>query len=284
MGCEGTYRSITQGLAPAIATACALLVPAAHADVNLTDLEANAAAAQQTAVKEGWQGSVALGYLQTTGNANTSTANGKALVGYKAGNWQDSILVQALKASQEGVLTAENVEADAQSDYNLNPDNYLFGNVDYLRDVFSGYERRTSEVVGVGHRLINTPTQQLDVEVGCGRRQTRYTTGVPSSEEWVERVGGSYLWKFTNTSNITESLSVVHGSSNTLTQSVTAVTANLVNSFALSFSYTVSHNSDVLPGFKKTDAVTAISLVYSFVPEAPPPPPQSAVAPAIPPP
>lgn len=266
-----------------------LLAGGARADVNLTDLEANAAAAQQTAVKEGWQGSVALGYLQTTGNSNTSTANGKALVGYKAGNWQDSILVQALKASQEGVLTAENFEADGQSDYNLNPDNYLFGNIDYLRDVFSGYERRTSEVVGVGHRLINTPAQQLALEVGGGRRQTRYTTDFPSSEEWVERAAGSYLWKFTGTSNLTEALSVVHGSSNTLTQSVTAVTVNLVNSFALSFSYTVSHNSSVLEGFKKTDAITALSLVYTFIPDTPVLPPSSGVgnsgsAPAIPPP
>jgi putative salt-induced outer membrane protein len=267
---------------------CAAFGSSARADVNLTDLEANAAAAQQTAVKEGWQGSVALGYLQTTGNANTSAANGKALMGYKAGDWQDSILVQALKASQEGVLTAENFEADGQSDYNLNPDNYLFGNVDYLRDVFSGYERRTSEVLGLGHRLVNSQTQQLDVELGGGRRQTRYTTGFPSDEEWVERLAASYLWKFSDTSNITESLSMVHGSSNTLTQSATAVTANLVNSFALSFSYTVSHNSTVQAGFKKTDAIMAISLVYSFVPETPVAPPphlqDAAVAPAIPPP
>ena len=273
----------------ALLPALVLSAGMAQADVNLTDLEANAAAAQQTAVKEGWQGSIALGYLQTTGNANTSTANGKALLGYKAGEWQDSVMVQALKASQEGVLTAENFEADGQSDYNLNPDNYLFANVDYLRDVFSGYERRTSEVVGVGHRLINTPTQQLDVELGGGRRQTRYTTDFPSDEEWVERIAGSYLWKFTNTSNFTESLSVLHGSSNTLTQSVTAVTANLVNSFALSFSYTVAHNSTVLEGFKKTDAIMAISLVYTFVPEAPAlaPPPHlqdAGTAPAIPPP
>lgn len=279
---------MTKRLALATALACAAF-GSARADVNLTDLEANAAAAQQTAVKEGWQGSVALGYLQTTGNANTSTANGKTLIGYKAGDWQDSILVQALKASQEGALTAENFEADGQTDYNLNPDNYLFGNVDYLRDVFSGYERRTSEVLGVGHRLINSQTQQLDLELGGGRRQTRYTTDFPSSEEWVERVSGSYLWKFTPTSNITEALSVVRGSSNTLTQSVTAVTANLVNSFALSFSYTVSHNSTVLEGFKKTDAVMAISLVYTFVPEAPAPAPpprpgDAGTAPAIPPP
>ena len=290
MRCEGTYRPTARTQAALAALICMLCAAAAQADVNLTDLEANAAAAQQTAVKEGWQGSVAIGYLQTTGNANTATANGKALFGYKAGNWQDSILIQALKASQEGVLTAENTELDGQADYNLDTNNYLFGNGDYLRDVFSGYERRTSEVLGFGHRLVNSNTQQLDLELGGGRRQTRYTTlGVPDDEEWVEQAAASYLLKFNNTSNFSENLSVVHGSTNTLIQSATAITANLVGSFALSFSYTVTHNSNVLPGFKKTDGITAISLVYSFVPAAPAAPPQApsgtpSTAPAIPPP
>lgn len=272
-------------MAAGVALAGMSLVGAARADVNLTDLEADAAAAQQTAVQEGWQGSVAIGYIQTTGNSNTSTANGKVLAGYKTGRWQDSVLFQALKASQEGVLTAENFEFDGQADYNLNPNNYIFGNADYLRDVFSGYTRRTSEVIGVGHRVLNTNTQQLDLEIGGGRRQTHYTTGAPSDSEFVERGALSYLWKFSDTSNITETLSVVRGASNVLSQSVSALTANLASSFALSLSYTVTHNSQVQPGFKRTDAVTALSLVYSFVPTpqpAPPPPPPA--TPAIPPP
>src|ERR1700749_2293724 len=98
MGYEGPYRPRAKRLALCAGLACVLCGTAARGDVNLTDLEANAAAAQQTAVKEGWQGSVALGYLQTTGNSNTSTANGKTLIGYKEGLWQDSSLVQALKA------------------------------------------------------------------------------------------------------------------------------------------------------------------------------------------
>ena len=286
MGYEGTSRPVAKRLVPMLLLLAAACAGSAHADINLTDLEANAAAAQQTAVNQGWQGSVALGYLQTTGNANTITANGKALFGYKSksGEWQDSILVQSLKASQEGIVTAENTELNGQADYNLNTNNYLFGNGDYLRDVFSGYERRTSEVLGVGHRFLNTDTQQFDLELGGGRRQTRYTTGAPSDEEWVERAAASYLWKFNSTSNFTENLSVVHGSTNTLTQSATAITANLAGSFALSLSYTVSHNSTVLAGFKKTDAITAISLVYTFVPAPAPPPASPPTGPAIPPP
>ena len=263
--------------------ACTLLCGEAQADTALTDLQANAAAAKVTAVKDGWQGSVALGYLQTTGNSDTTTLNAKALAGYKSGNWQDAFLFQTLKASSAGVLTAESTELNAQADYNLTATNYLFGNLDYLRDVFSGYEHRTSEVAGFGHRLLATDSQQLDVELGGGARQTSYTDGSSDSEP-VELLSGSYLWKFTKTSNFSENLTLIHGSSNTYSQSVTALTANLVGSLALSVSYTVSHNSVVLPGFKNTDTITAVTLVYSFAPPEPPKAVDPAVAPAVPPP
>lgn len=254
----------TRSIASAL-LACTLLCCEAHADTALTDLQANAAAAKTTAVKDGWQGSVAFGYLQTTGNSNTTTLNAKALAGYKSGDWQDALLFQTLKASQDGVLNAESTNLNAQTDYNLSSLNYLFGNLDYLRDVFSGYERRTSEVVGYGHRLLATDSQQLDVELGVGARQTRYTDQTSEAEP-VEQLSGSYLWKFTKTSNFSENLTLIHGASNTYSQSVTALTANLVGSLALSVSYTVSHNSTVLPGFKNTDTITAMSLVYSFAP------------------
>ena len=262
-----------------VGLACALTSLDGHADENLTDLQADADAARQTAVKKGWQGSVALGYLETTGNSETSTANGKVLLGYKSGKWQDSFLAQALKASTAGVLTAESFAADVQSDYNFSDTNYVFGNISYLRDVFSGYERRTSEVVGMGHRLYNSDTQQLGMELGVGARQTRYTDETSDSEP-VERAALNYLYKFDKTSSFTEDLSVEHGASNTLSQSTSALTVNLAGSFALSLSYTVTHNSTVLPGFKNTDTITALSLVYSFAPPDPPKDVDSTPAPA----
>jgi len=55
-----------------------------------------------------------------------------------------------------------------------------------------------------------------------------------------------------------------HGPDNTFAQSVTALTTNLAGSLALSVSYTVNHNSTVLPTFKNTDTITSISLVHTF--------------------
>lgn len=263
--------------------ACTLYCGAARADTALTDLKANTSASKTTAVKDGWQGSVAFGYLNTTGNSNTTTLNAKALAGYKSGNWQDAFLFQTLKASQNGVLSAESTNLNAQSDYSFTPTNYVFGNLDYLRDVFSGYERRTSEVAGAGYRFLNSDTQQFDVEVGAGVRQTRYTNQTSNSEV-VEQATANYLWKFSKTSNFSENLMVIHGSSDTSTQSVTALTANLASDFALSVSYTVTHNSSVLPGFKNTDTITAVSLVYSFAPPEAPKNVDAATAPSTPPP
>lgn len=257
----------------------ALLAGTTRADSSFASMNANADTAKKTAAAEGWQGSVALGYLETSGNTNTSSSNAKVLLGYKSGNWQDSLLFQALRAESNGVLTAENVEGNGQTDYNFTDKDYVFGNLDYLRDTFSGYERRTSEVLGLGRRLLASDTQQLDTQFGVGTRQTRYTDQTRKSEA-VELLAGSYLWKFAANSSFSENISVEHGPSNTYSQSVTGLTTNIAGSFALAITYTVSHNSSVLPGFKNTDRSTAVSLVYSFAPPPPPAVPAPAPAPA----
>lgn len=259
--------------------ACALLVGTTTRADTYSDMNANAGAAKTAAVAEGWQGSLAFGTLQTSGNTDTSSSNAKALFGYKSGNWQDSLLFQALRASSDGVLTAETINGNGQTDYNFTATDYVFGNLDYLRDRFSGYDRRTSEVGGLGRRLLTSATQQLDMQFGIGARQTRYTDETSKSEA-VELLSGAYLLKFGSNSSFTENLSVEHGASNTYSQSVTGLTTNISGSFALAITYTISHNSSVLPGFKNTDRSTAVSLVYSFPPPAPPaaptPPPTCA--------
>jgi len=241
----------------------AVLSSNAYADTDLTQLDANVAATKKAAAKEGWQGSVSLGYLATTGNTDTRSLNGQALAGYKTGPWQDVLSFQAIQSSHDGVTSAESYDLNGQTNYSITDLDYVFGTVDYLRDTFSGYQRRTSEIVGYGRRLLATDTQQLDLEFGVGARQTRNTNDT-SDNELIERLAANYLWKFTDKSNFSENLSVEHGVSDTFTQSVTALTTNLAGNFALSVSYTVKHNSNVLPGFKNTDTITAISLVYTF--------------------
>lgn len=251
-----------------IAGAAALAAVATNAYANygfddLTTFSAYAAATRQAANKEGWQGSVSLGYVATTGNTNTRNGNAQAQAAYRSDNWANLLSLQALAASTDGVTTSNSLDVSGQSEFSLTKTNYLFGLADYLRNTFAGYRRRTAEILGYGRRLVATPTQQLDLELGVGARQTHFTDGT-SNSRLVERLAANYLWKFTGKSNFSETLGVEYGTDNTYVQSVTALTTNLAGSFALSVSYTVNHNTRPLPTFKSTDTITSMSLVYTF--------------------
>ena len=80
----------------------------------------------------------------------------------------------------------------------------------------------------------------------------------------IYRLGGNYLWNISEPSKFTQTLSIESGSSNTYTEAVSALKANIIDTLALVLSFTVKNNSDVLPGIDKTDTATAISLEYTF--------------------
>lgn len=241
----------------------AAVATGAHADNDFTTLNADVAATRKAAVNEGWQGSATFGYVATTGNTNTRSLNARALAAYRLANWANALSFQALQGSTGGVTTSESYEFNAQSDYSLTDTNYLFGLGDYLRNTFASYRRRTTEVLGFGWRVLALPTQQVDIEVGAGARQTHFTDD-SSETEFIERLAASYLWKFTDKSNFSEAVSLDHGAFNTYLQSVTSLTTNLAGNFALSLSYTINNNSHPLATFKHTDTVTSVSLVYTF--------------------
>ena len=57
---------------------------------------------------------------------------------------------------------------------------------------------------------------------------------------------------------------VTAGSSNTYTESITALRAAVLGALGLTVSYTIQNNTDVVPGVEKTDTITAVGLDYEF--------------------
>jgi len=52
--------------------------------------------------------------------------------------------------------------------------------------------------------------------------------------------------------------------SSTISESLTAIKANLIGNLAMKLSYRVKHESKVPAGTAKTDTETALSLLYGF--------------------
>jgi len=226
---------------------------------------ATALAQQPTeAGQEGpWSGKATLGYLATTGNAENSSLNAGFEVAYTSGNWMHSLTGVAINAAQQDVTTAEAYGLGWKTDYTLSEFSYIYGRVDWRKDQFSGYNQQLSETLGYGRRLIDTEAHTLNAEIGVGARQLEAQDGT-EEDDVVLRGGFDYAWRLSETAEFTQLLAVESGDTNTFIESITALSATLINDLALVASYTIRNNSDVPVGLEKTDTFTALSLEYTF--------------------
>lgn len=210
-----------------------------------------------------FKGSAELGYLASSGNSDTTSLNAKLVMEYEVEKWRHGFLAQAIRATNADLLTSERYQASAKSDYKFSEHNYFFGVANYDRDEFSGFTRRLSEALGYGRRIVATEKHMLDAEIGVGARQTTLVDGTEQNDN-IARLGINYNWAISDTSSFSQTLAVESGDLNTYSESVTAVTANLMSQLALKVSYTIKRNSDVPVGVENTDTYTAVSVLYSF--------------------
>jgi len=223
-------------------------------------------AAQEEEAESPWSGKATLGYLATSGNTDNSTLNSGFEISYSTGDWKHLFGARAINATEDDTTTAEAYESNWKSERSFSKHNYLFGQLDWRKDRFSGYDTQFSQTIGYGRRLIDKEKHKLNVEIGAGARQSELVDGTDESET-ILRGGLGYLWQISETAAFTQDFKVESGSANTYSESKSALSARLVGNLALVASYTIKHNSDVplaLPPLEKTDTYTALSLEYAF--------------------
>jgi putative salt-induced outer membrane protein len=209
-------------------------------------------------------GTVALGYLSTSGNTDSTNTNASFKATWDRGrDWIHSWSALAISARTNGVTTAEAYAAGYKAQRAFGMKAYLFGTGDWRQDQFSGYERQATEAVGYGRKLITTDKQTLTVEGGLGKKQASLVNGTEVDESIVHG-GLDYLLHLGETSQFTQKLLLEAGDKNRYTESTSAIKAKIRGNLALVASYVIKSNSDVPVGIEKTDRYTAISLEYGF--------------------
>lgn len=219
-----------------------------------------------------WSGRLVLGYLATSGNTDNTSANLEAGLNWDGQRWHHVLSGRATGQSQENDTTAEAYKATYEAKFDLSERTYLFALADYNKNRFTSYPEQTFEFVGIGRRFIKTDRHELNAQAGVGASQSDLQellpdgTRVPagSVDEFNWRASGKYKWKISDNARFEQSLSVNSGSSNTFTESVTELGANIYGALALVISYKIQNNSDVRPGTEKTDTFAAVSLEYAF--------------------
>ena len=219
--------------------------------------------AQQEEPESPWSGTATLGYLATSGNTETSSLNTGFTVHYATGKWEHGLEASAVNSSENEVRTAESYAADWRSEYNFTEHDFMFGRLSWRKNRFGAFNTQFSQTVGYGRRLIDMDKHKLNGEIGAGARQSETQDGI-SENETVFRGGMYYKWLFSETAEFRQDLTVEAGDLNTYTESVTALSAQLIGNIALVASYTIKSNSDVPPNTEKTDTYTALSFEYAF--------------------
>jgi len=213
--------------------------------------------------EEGFSGRAGLGYLATSGNSDNTSLNANFDLWWNYDPWSHSLRGQTIRSKTSNVTTAKAYSLEWQSRYALNETDYIFGLIAIDNDEFSAYDSQTREVVGYGRRLLDSDKHLWSAQAGIGARQSDLRNGT-SEDEAIVFLGSSYRLTISDSSAFTQTLGIEHGSDNTYTQAVSALSAEIQENLAIVLSYTIKNNSDVLPGTEKTDTFTAISIEYGF--------------------
>lgn len=217
-----------------------------------------------------WSGEASAGMVLTTGNSESTTVNAKAEVVYQSERWRNTFNATTIKTEQEDAVTGEDVRTAERylvgnkTDFNFTDRDYAFLALEYEKDLVGPIRERTSETAGYGRKILTGPAHLLEAELGAGARQTEDQGTEETHSDAIGRARVAYKWNFSETSYLGETVKVESGESNTFTESVTELRVSLVGRLFALASYTVRSNSDVPPGTKKTDTITALSLGWTF--------------------
>lgn len=210
------------------------------------------------------QGEATLGYQSTKGNTDTDSANATFALLWSLTKWSHKFDLAANSASAAALKTAEAYLAKYKGKRPFaDSRSYLFTALDWSHDRFSAYEEQLSEAAGYGRVLFDRGNSTLNGEIGAGYKESTRIDQVKENEG-ILRLGLDYTLRFTDKTGFTQSLVVESGSSNTSTEAISALRANLIGKVGLVIAFRIKNNSNVPPGVVATDRFTSIALAYAF--------------------
>lgn len=221
-------------------------------------------AANEAESPTGWKGEGGLGFTSTSGNTESETLTANLGVSNEVDQWKHSAALKTIQAETDDVDSADSLQLNARSEYKISEKSYLFGQLRYEDDEFSGYDYQTSLAFGIGSRFIETEQHLLDLYIGLGTRSLKDAETGDSEEDAIVTAGLLYEYKISETATFNQSFYIEEGDENTHTESETSLKLKIDGNLSAKVAYLVKRNSEVPAGVDKSDELTTIALVYGF--------------------
>jgi putative salt-induced outer membrane protein len=217
------------------------------------------------------------GFLNSKGNTNAESLNGKIDLQRYDGAWKNQFALEGLYGQNSGITSAERWEARAQSSYTVSGNLFAFGALRYEHDLFDGFEYQASVTGGMGYKILDSNSDKLSAQAGAGYRSSRPETIVKDpagavisrtpldvENEAIFTAGVDYLHTFNKSTTLSNKFLVEAGSSNTMLHDEIALNVKMSTKLALSVGYGITDNTKPPAPLKQLDTVATVNLVFAF--------------------
>ncbi len=218
---------------------------------------------------------------------NTKSGDIKAGLNLKheEGQWLNSLAFNALakKLEKEDDVTGKDSfestdnkwDILGQTNYSLEEGgkNYLYGNLFYQQDKFSSFSYQTSFSAGWGRHWWETETSSFFADIGPGVKYDviRAIPEAAISEDGevavimqAQALYTRQINEFVEFKQYFVAKQAFEADKNSVYKSETSLTTKLIDSLQFKFAFRVDYDTEVEPGFEKTNTETSVTLVYSF--------------------
>ena len=220
----------------------------------------NAAASFNTGVK--YTGTLEAGLQYSTGNSELQDYNAKAEIERDSLNWTNRAMARFALTEADGEPSEEEYRGELESQYKLSDVDFLFGEIDAERDLFSGYEYRINEVLGYGRKWVNGDAFKWHSKVGAGFQHYE-EEGQDREDAPVGRFENDLEWQIAETLSLENNIRV-DVSDLTAVRTETAIKNQLMGALFLKLAVITNYLSDVPAGSEDTDIDTMVNLSYEF--------------------
>lgn len=204
------------------------------------------------------------GLVINRGNSETEAANARFELMWESERWENETTARTVYARDSGTTSANRFTVANSTNYLMSERSYLTGAVRYDRDQFSSFRYQSSVAIGFGRRILTGEVHRLTIEVGPGWQFAEIRDTGETDHQAIARGFASYRWQIAESTRLSNRLLVESGSSNTFAENALSLGVAINSRLSLSTGVTVTHNTDVEPGRKKTDTLTTVNLVYNF--------------------
>jgi putative salt-induced outer membrane protein YdiY len=212
------------------------------------------------------EGSAEFAFVGTAGNSSTRTIGLGGEIIYRPSPWESKVKVSYVRNEADDQLKAQAFALAARVQHRIAPRLAGYAQYGYQHDRFAGLLARNAVEVGLAYSWIARTPHRLIADAGLGYANEQRLFGNNLSTATLG-TGGIYTLKISDTSDLSEDghlvCSLSDGSDWRYANAI-ALTAKVSTRLSLKVSNTIRYVNLPVPGFKRTDAVTAVALVAKF--------------------